>query len=265
MKSGGLDGSAGERDAQDGAVEDDREGRPGEDAIPEPRAMASGSARSLADRAFALLRDWVINGQLHPGYPLRVREVADLLGTSVMPAREAVSRLVDAGLAEQEPYKSARVRRLSVQELEEVYSARILVEGECANLGSTAIAAAELERMEQLHEELLNAASGGDARTALTRDEEMLDILYSAGGNGVLLDIVRGLWDRCRPYKMLWATQGDGLNEHIWRYKTDLIDAARAGDGERAREIIRVSYQRALDAIREMLGTQELPGITTLR
>lgn len=214
---------------------------------------------SLADRAFDLLREWIINGQLHPGYPLRVREVATMIGTSVMPAREAISRLVDSGLAVHEPYKSARVRGLSIEELEEAYAARILIEGECARLGSLAASPELISRMESKWASLQEATKAGNVRAALSYDEQLLDELYLASGNDVLRGIIRTLWDRCMPYKVLWLT-GAGLNISIWQYKVDLIEAARARDGDGAQDAIRVSYQKALDSIRTMLRTQNLPG-----
>lgn len=214
---------------------------------------------SLADKAFDLLREWIINGQFHPGYTLRVREVATMVGTSVMPVREAISRLVDSGLAVQEPYKSARVRGLSVEELEETYAARILIEGECARLGSLAATPDLVSRMESKWVSLQEAVKAGNIRAAMSYDEQLLDELYAAGGNEVLRGIIRTLWDRSMPYKVLWV-QAAGLNISFWQYKPDLIDAVRTRNGEAAQDVIRVSYQKALDSIRIMLRTQNIPG-----
>src|SRR5699024_7025291 len=88
----------------------------------------SAAARNspLSDRVFEQLREQVVTGLLEPGSRLRVRDLAEQVGTSAMPVREAVRRLVESGLAEHEPYKGARVRRLDLAELESAYEVRIL-------------------------------------------------------------------------------------------------------------------------------------------
>ena len=77
-----------------------------------PNSPVAVIAAPLAHQVFDTLRGWIVNGQLQPGYRLRVRDVAAMVGTSVMPVREAIGRLVETGLAIHEPYKGARVRAL---------------------------------------------------------------------------------------------------------------------------------------------------------
>lgn len=209
----------------------------------------------LTEQVFDTLRGWIVTGQLEPGYRLRVRDVAELVGTSVMPVREAIRQLVHAGLAVHEPYKGAKVRGLDVGELEHAYDVRILLEGEGARLGANAGGAAVADRMQDHWNALAQAALEGKVNDALLHDEHMLDELYQAADNDVLLDIVHGLWDRCRPYKVLWATDAAKRNDaSVWRYKPELIKAVRDGDGDTAQEVIRHSYLIARNSLRTMLS-----------
>lgn len=226
----------------------------------DPAGSLSVVAAPLAEQVFVTLRGWIVNGQLPPGYRLRIRDLAEAVGTSVMPVREAVRRLVESGLAVHEPYKGARVRGLEVSELEDAYAARVLVEGECARLGTNAAVPDLADRMHEHWVALEAAARAGDVTEALRRDELLLGTLYAAANSDVLLEIIRGLWDKCRPYKIVWASGATGAGDlSLWHYKPDLIAAVRATDGAAAERIMRASYKEAKDTIRATLARNQ-PG-----
>lgn len=211
-------------------------------------------AAPLAEQVFDTLRGWIVNGQLPAGHRLGVRELSEMVGTSAMPVREAVRGLVEAGLAVHEPYKGARVRGLDVGELEHAYDVRILLEGESARLGAVAAGPEVVERMREHWVALEEAARAGDVTEALQRDELLLDALYTATGNDILCDIIHGLWDRCRPYKMLWVSDAAQRGDvHIWQYKPALIAAVEAGDGVEAEQVLKRSYTAAKSSLRALL------------
>jgi DNA-binding GntR family transcriptional regulator len=224
-----------------------------------PRTPAgSVLAAPLADQVFEILRGWIMTGELPPDHRLRVRDLAEMVGTSVMPVRDAIRRLVESGLVVHEPYKGARVRALDTHELENAYDARILLEGECARLGTLARDAGVADRMHEHWIALDEAARSGEILVALQKDEDLLDELYAASGNDVLIDIVHGLWDQCRPYKVLWADgTGDPGDVSHWHHKAELVDAVRNNDASRAEEIVRESYRSARDSLRTRLPAGE--------
>lgn len=229
-----------------------------------PIARLAGSAgvapAQMADQVFDVLRGWIVNGQLVSGQRLRVREVADLMGTSVMPVREAIRRLEDSGLVVREPYKGATVRGLTLDELEQAYDVRILLEGSCARLGADAISGDAVHVMRRHWEQLEAAAMADDVHEALRHDESLLGTLYAPSGNDVALEIVRGLWDRCRPYKVLWASNAEFRGGvHIWRYKPDLIEAASRNDGATAERILKESYEEAKRTLRLLIERDSGP------
>lgn len=213
-----------------------------------------GPSAPLADQVFALLHTWIVTGKIPPGARLRVRDIAAMAGTSVMPVRDAIRRVIESGLAVHEPYKGARVRVLEIGELENAYDARILIESACARLGAERADAALADRMQAHWSMLQEAARSGDVVESLSWDEKLLDELYSAACNDVMVEIIHGLWDLCRPYRVIWAS-GSGAPEDVshWRYKPELIDAVRANDGDLAEEILRESYVSARDSLRDRI------------
>lgn len=213
------------------------------------------SPAPLADQVFTLLHTWIVDGVLPPNSRLRVRDLADRVGTSVMPVREAVRRLEEAGLAVREPYKGAIVRELTVDELAGSYDVRILLEADAARRGAVAIDDASVAAMTEHWQRLRQAVLDGRVLDALRHDEELLLALYGAGGNPVQIELIRGLWDRCRPYKILWASSADrGGGLGIWSYKPQLIEAAQARDGRAAAKTMQRSLRDAKSALRKLIA-----------
>ena len=109
-------------------------------------------------------------------------------------------------------------------------------------------------RMSQLCDEMARAVEDGRIVEALNQDEALLTILYSAGGNPVLLEMVRGLWQRCRPYKILGARRAlESSDGTLWTFQPRIVEAARDHDGSAAAAITRESLLSAKARIKETL------------
>src|SRR4051794_23968089 len=172
-----------------------------------------------------------------------------------MPVREAIRRLEEAGLAEREPHKGAVVKGLTLVELEHIYDVRILLEAEAAGLGAGAVTPESCERMWQLRDDMVRAVDEGRIVDALNHDEALLTILYSGAGNPVLLDMIRSLWQRCRPYKILGARRAlDSSDGTLWTFQPRIVEAARDHDGGATAAITRESLLSAKARIEETLG-----------
>src|SRR5207248_2961060 len=159
----------------------------------------------MTDQVFTAIQDAIMSGEMPAGYRLRIRDIAAQVGISVMPVREAIRRLEEAGLAERVPNKGTVVKGLTLEELVHVYDVRRLLEAEAARQGARAISAGDVEAMQRHYELILTAVSEGDLVGALDADEAMLETLYNASGNPVLTELIRALWRRCRAYKIAGA------------------------------------------------------------
>lgn len=95
-----------------------------------PRGRGAGRRRraTMAEDALSELRQLIVLGEIRPGSALRLEELAQELQMSISPIREAIRQLETLGLAEHVPYKGARVTRPTLEELEDVYEARLGLE-----------------------------------------------------------------------------------------------------------------------------------------
>lgn len=214
--------------------------------------------RLLADQVYDRIHQAIMSGELPAGARLRVRDLAAQVGTSVMPVREALRRLQEAGLAEGSPHRGAVVKQLTLGELVHVYEVRLHLEALAAAAGAAVIDPSGCDQLEAEFSAMRAALDAGRAVEYLDRDEALLATLYEAGGNPVLLEMIRTLWQRCRAYKIVGATaaittEGDSL----WRYQRMLIDAALAGDAGAAEAASRESLLDATSRIKAALAEPE--------
>lgn len=203
-----------------------------------------------------------MNGSLPAGARLRVRDLAEQVGTSVLPVREAIRRLEEAGLAERSPHKGAVVKALTLEELVLVYNVRRLLEVEAARLGAARIRPEDCDKMQAEYDLMRTAITEGRVVDLLDHDEALLTVLYSAAENPVLLEMIRTMWYRCRAYKIMGATGtldtvGD---DSLWRYQEHLISAARNHDAEACAAANDASLVNATDRIRALLAAQSNTG-----
>jgi DNA-binding GntR family transcriptional regulator len=175
-----------------------------------------------------------------------------------MPVREAIRRLEEAGLAERVPNKGTVVRGLTLEELVHVYDVRRLLEAEAAREGAQAISAAGAEAMRRHYEQILTAVSEGDLVGALDADEAMLETLYRAGGNPVLTELIRGLWRRCRAYKIAGARRAaEESDDSQWSlFPPRIVEAARQNDPRAAATLTEESLRSASWRIQALLEEQ---------
>jgi DNA-binding GntR family transcriptional regulator len=216
-----------------------------------PLSKVEPSTR-VGDQVFEAIHAAIISGELPAGHRLRIRDLAADLGTSVMPVREAIARLQEVGLAEALPYRGAVVKDFGYQELLDLYAARSLLEVEATVLGAARVSAEDLAQMRLEYQAMETALAQADAVGYLDRDEDFLAIIYAAGGNRVLLEMIRMLWNRCRAYKVVGADRelATGDPAPLLQYQKSLLEAVEAGDADLAGRITAQSLEAATERIR---------------
>jgi len=164
--------------------------------------VAAGNHRTLAERAFAALHEAIVTGILEPGERLPIEELAGPLQMSPMPVREALRRLHAAGLVENVPHRGARVTELSIEDLREVYEARLELEplavrhaAERFTDEDASTAAAALMRH-------VRAYRRGDVNETFTAHTDFHFAFYRASGSRWLLRLITPLWESSQRYRL---------------------------------------------------------------
>lgn len=208
------------------------------------------------EQVFEEIHAAITSGRIPAGSRLRIRQLAEELGTSVMPVREALGRLEEIGVVATEPYKGAVVKAPGPRELLDVYAVRRLLEAEAAAQGAAAITPAGIEACEERLAAMRTVLAEGRGIDYLDHDEAMLTVLYDAAGNPVLSEQIRALWVRCRWFKIagvrqeLEAESGAAPAPH---FQERLLAAVRARDAEAARTVTLASLDASIERIRTEL------------
>ena len=192
--------------------------------------------RTMAEAALEQLREAIILGELTPGTPLRLEELARSLGTSISPIREAVRQLEALGLAEHVPHHGAKVVPLEIEELREIFSIRLALETMAVRRAAE-LFEAENEATARGHLGDLDAARlGRDARAAVRAHTAFHFTLYGAASSGWLLRLIRPAWDSCERYRpVLLGRHGSPQDRHAELDEEMLVAcAARDPDGAAA-------------------------------
>lgn len=126
---------------------------------------------TATEQAAARLRQAIRGGELRPGDRLGEVELASMLGVSRTPIREALRLLVAQGLVEILPNKGARVVRWSVEDLEEIYDLRAMLESHAAERAATRIRPDAVAHLFDLCGQMEDAALGGDSEDLLRLSE----------------------------------------------------------------------------------------------
>lgn len=140
---------------------------------------------SIREAAYKHLRSAILAGSLTPGERISEPAFAETLGLSRTPIREALQSLAKEGLVEIIPHKGARVRQLSVKEIEEVYQVRAVLESEAARL---AACHATQDEVMQIFSSLehLNTLDANDFTAQRQADMRFHACFVAAGHNGTL-------------------------------------------------------------------------------
>jgi len=210
------------------------------------------STSSLSEKAYEHIRRQVFSGELAPGDRLVNRSLANQLGTSFIPVREAISRLASEGLVKQVAGAGAFVRSFDRQEISEIYDVRELFEPFAAAQAAKLISDHELDELKALQKEWerlgakvlqrKRGASGADLDRWLEINERFHEVLIGASRNRLLGKITNDVSVLAQCFA---AHRGSPklLSEELVRSTLDshrqLVDCLSARDSETAEAIVR--------------------------
>lgn len=216
---------------------------------------------SRVGQAYAAIRARILDNVFPPGYQALESELAQALGISRTPVREALIRLQNEGLVSVVPRHGMRVLPISPNDMAEIYT--VLTALECA---AAEIVAArrpgeqELEPLMQATRDMDRALKADDLDGWAEADERFHHTLVDLAGNRMLRETVENFWDRAHRARMVTLRMRPKPVNSTKEHKA-LVDRLRAGDPKGAVELNRAHRARAgreLLSLFERLRVQHL-------
>ncbi len=217
--------------------------------------------QTLSDQVFDTLSEMLLSGALRPRDRLSLRDLAERLEVSMMPVREAVSRLAASGALEVSPKRAVMVPLMTADEFADLTMVRMLNEGQAARLAAERASKTEIAGVMALaehFEEVLDQAYGSAAAVAANKDLHFA--LYRAAGSSALMQVITMLWLKSGPIINFDIGVAAGVpreeemsrsrNHHSREHHRQLCDALNARDGETAAHAISEDIRVASELIR---------------
>ncbi len=224
--------------------------------------MSVGSAPrtpTAQDRAAATLRTAILDGELRPGRRVNQEAWAERAGVSLIPLREALRALAGEGLVTYRPRRGYAVTELDLDELEEVYRLRRLLESDALRRGVGRATESDLRALEDAADACASAGQAGDVAGQLAANRRFHDLLHGLAGSRPEARLIDILWDSTEAYRALYyvlpgeAAAADAAHRAI-------LTAVAAADADAVVRLQDAHRGRALERLRASLrGEAEGP------
>jgi DNA-binding GntR family transcriptional regulator len=191
-------------------------------------------ADNLQEQLYQRLREGLLAGRFQPGERLKIRDLAAQWGTSPMPVRAALQRLVAEGALEGEQQRSVRVPAMTRERYENIFQVRMGLEGLAVELATPHLTPADLAKLRALVAAMDQAIEARQVQAYLDANSQFHLSLYSACGNPVLLRSIESLWLQIGPFFNRLFTGAD-LSLRLNDFHEDAFSAIEAGDAQAAR------------------------------
>ncbi|GHF26088.1 GntR family transcriptional regulator [Streptomyces morookaense] len=190
-----------------------------------------------AERVYTHVKDAVLHRRYEGGTLLTEGDLAEAVGVSRTPVREALLRLEAEGLLKLYPKKGALVLAVSAQEIADVVETRLLVEKHAAGKAVPA-APALIARLEELIDDMRAQAAAGDLAAVSVSDRAFHAEIVRSAGNRILSGLYEQLRDRqLRMGEAVMHAHPDRIAKNIAEH-TEILDALRSGDAEAAIRVV---------------------------
>jgi len=199
--------------------------------------MESARHRTLTWRVYQDIVQMISSGRLPAGTRLDEQQLAEELGVSRTPLREAITRLVKDGLVENRPYRGNFVRRFTAEEVHDLYEVRKQLESLAVRLAIPHLTEDAIAELQGILREIEAALEARDLEAYGLADQQFHETIAQLSGNTTLITILHQLGGQIQLVRTM-ANQNPDVVEITAMERPEIVDAMAAGDVERATHLM---------------------------
>ena len=196
--------------------------------------------KPLRDVVFENLRGAIVEGKLKPGQRLMEVQLAEQLGVSRTPVREAIRKLELEGLVVMIPRKGAYVANMSLKDVIDVLEIRASLEGLAASLAAERITDEDIKKLESIVEEFNDSINQSDVEALLRKDE----CIFKSTNNKKLHQLINSLWEQVYRFRVTYISDYDSTVNIVEEHKM-ILDAIKRRDSKLAKQYAMQHIQTA--------------------
>ncbi len=214
------------------------------------------SRETLQDQVYRQLREALMSGRFEPGQKLTIRGLAQALGSSPMPVREALSRLTAENAFEVSDTARLRVPVMTVERLREIRDARVALEGLLAEKCIAHLQADDLDAIQRIYNDMQEAADTVDVPRYLWTNFAFHRRIYAVARAELTVAAVENFWLHMGPCFALVAPDKAHLSRSMEAH-TRIVAALQAHDPAAARAAVTDDIMQAADSLGRLLAITE--------
>jgi DNA-binding GntR family transcriptional regulator len=217
---------------------------------------SSEAPRTAGERVYRRLHEAILDGELRPGQRLLIEAVAAELGTSTMPVREALRALQRVGFVEHVPHVETRVRELSLDDLRDVYRARLALEPLAVALAASTFTGSDASIAARRLAEYSDAVQEEDEARGWAAHTAFHFALYEASRSRWLVQLIEPLWETMERYRRVDEVRGCLAHREAEHHR--ILAACIEHDEDLARALLHDHLAFTANAFAEVVGAPPL-------
>jgi len=205
----------------------------------------------LRDVVFNTLREAILRGDLHPGERLMEISLAQKLGVSRTPIREAIRMLEQEGLAVTIPRRGAMVAGMTEKDMEDVLQVREALDMLAADLACQKMTEEQLVELKAAEKHFEECTKNGSAKTLAEADVRFHDVIYNATGNTRLIGLLSNIREQLYRYRLEYLKDSSRYAETIAEHRAIVVNIET-----RNADALMVSMKNHVDRQADAMRTQ---------
>jgi len=210
--------------------------------------------RPLREMVYDELKIQILTGVIVPGTRLMEIDLAENMGVSRTPIREAIRKLEKEGLVVIEPRRGAYASQISTQDMIAILEVRQNMEGLAASFAAERISGDEVENLKKAFDNYNRAVQEGSTKDMIAHDTRFHRIIVEASHNKILVQMIEQLQELVLRFRYIYYDDFKRAEKMPKEHK-DIMDAIIKGDGEAAR----IAADIHIDRLKELVITEGVP------
>lgn len=206
--------------------------------------------KSLNQIIYEDLKGKILRGDIAPATRLQEDRLAKTYQTSRTPVRDALRKLDQENVLKKLDYGGYLINELTLDEIEEIFELRAVIESYAAFLATSRISEAEIEKMEEILEDSRSAIKKEDFESFIELNTDFHALLYKASRGKHVLRILQGLWDYFYRHRKTIFTKKSNLEDSL-RGHERMLQTMKSGDAEGVEKLVRQHIREALAAFKK--------------
>lgn len=219
-------------------------------------ALRQVARATLQDQVYRQLREALMSGRFQPGQKLTIRGLAEALGSSPMPVREALQRLSAENAFEVSGTARLRVPMMTAARLREIRDARVALEGLLAERCIQRLEASDLTQIHAIYQDMQQAVDNHDVPRYLWTNFAFHRRIYAVARAELIVAAVETFWLHMGPCFALVAPEAVHLARSMEAHAR-IVAALEARDGAAARAAVADDIMQAADSLGRLLVQRE--------